>query len=165
MIILIKQKMFMNKSTKSFLMIAVITLLSACTKINDKEQVLGCDPVTSYARFQIADKLSGEDLFFSANPKYQLKDINLFKSSDKSYKDTIKTLVGGSGGSERYFLLRLNFNKPKDTLVVRIADTPNDQLIYTVKRANNPCEGDEIGQAYFNNTEVVIDKMKLIFKK
>ena len=155
----------MNKSTAGVLMIGAFTLLSACTKINDNTQVIGCDPVTSFARFQIVDKSSGQDLFFSTNPKYQLKDISLFKISDKNYKDTIKTLVAGPGGSERYFLLSINFKKPKDTLVVRIAGTPDDQLIYTVKRASNSCFADEIDQAYFNNTEVVNDKIKLIFKK
>lgn len=153
----------MTKSIQYLLAIATITFFSACEK-QPITEVIGCDPVELNAGFRIVDKLSGENLFFSDKPKYQIEDIKIYNIRDKTHQKPISLTVIGKG-DQRLFLLPIEFSNPIDTMVFEIANTPHDLFIYKYNRTKNPCEGDQIEQLSFNNVAVVPEKGILIFKK
>jgi hypothetical protein len=154
----------MKNLLKPFIIILTILSLSACLK-DTRDDTLVCEiPVTPYAAFKVVDQSSGEDLFFTATPKYQLKDFYAFTTQDKARHDTIKPKIYGTG-TDRLFLIPLDYSKTKDTLIIKVANTPDDQFIYTVKKDLNPCGGSALDQAYFNNDAIVTTDGRYIIKK
>ena len=138
----------MKNFTKLFLAIASVLSLSACLKNTQDDTTIVCEPpVAPYAAFKVVDQASGEDLFFADKPKYQLKDFYAFKSGDKAHHDTIKPQIY-STGTNRIFLLPLDYSKTKDTLIIKVASTPDDQFAYTVVHNVGPCGGNALEKAY-----------------
>lgn len=150
----------MNKSIQFLLAIATIPFFSACSKLPNSE-IVGCDPVELIAAFRVADKLSGEDLFFSNNPKYQLEDIKIYNVKDKAHKNPIPLTVFGND-DQRVFLLPLEYSNPIDTMIIKIANTTDDLFMYKTKK--EPCAV-ELKELSFNSAEIVPEKGILIFKK
>lgn len=153
----------MTRSIQCLLAIATLTFFSACDK-QPITEVIGCDPVQTNAAFRVVDRLSGENLFFSDNPKYQIEDIKVYKIRDKTHQNPLELTVIGKG-DQRSFLLPFDFSNPTDTMVFKIANTPDDLLIYKYTRSENHCEAGKIEQLSFNSTTVVPEKGSLIFKK
>lgn len=145
-----------------FLVIAGITFLSSCIKEAEVPNP-GCDPPVSNVFFQVVDKTSGKDLFFSESPKYKLDEINVYRLKDKSFKEPLR--LAPVGNDIRAFSLAFDFKKQKDTLIIKIADTPADSLFYTVKRPDNYCIPYEMENVQFNKVNIIREKGLLIFKK
>lgn len=153
----------MRRPLQYFLVFMTIAFFASCTK-EVPDNIIDCDPVLPYVTFRVVDKTSGADLFFSDKPKYQLKDINLFRIKDVKYKDPIK-LRNGENGAGRVFVFNFNNSLQRDTLIIKIANTPEDRLIYSVKTPANHCEGATMDKVIFNNVEVNVEKGLMILKK
>lgn len=145
-----------------FLVIAGITFLSSCIKEAEVPNP-GCDPPTSNAYFQVLDKTTGKDLFFGESPKYKVNEINVYRVKDKSFKEPLRLIP--IGVDIRAFSLAFDYQRPKDTLIIKIADTPLDSLFYSVKKPLNLCNPYEMQYIQFNKDEIMADKGLMIFKK
>lgn len=138
-------------------------MLAACMKNTDNETIY-CDPAESNTAFQVLDKNSGEDLFFGSASKFKPKDLKIYPLRYKNDSDTLRVRPFTTPAAQ-IFVFPFNFNKDRDTVLIKIADTRPDTLIYTVKKPSNACAPYSIGQAYFNSNEIIKDNGLLIFKK
>jgi hypothetical protein len=154
----------MKNPTKFFLAIITTLSFSACIKNADNNTLVCEPPVTTYAAFNITDQSTGDDLFFAANPKYQLKDFYAFTTKDKTRHDTIKPKIYNAG-TVHVFLFPLDYSKSKDTLILKVANLADDQFAYTVNHNIGPCGGSALDKAYLNGTAIVTTDGKYILKK
>lgn len=154
----------MKRSAAYILMIAGVTSLSACLKetMNDDRNP-GCDPPSSNAFFQVLDKTSGANLFFGEHAKYKINEINVYRTKDKTFKEPLR--LAPVGGDIPAFSLAFDYQKPIDTLLIKIADTPVDSLFYTVKKPENHCNPYEMLNVKFNKVDIVREKGLFTFKK
>ena len=128
----------------------LLTMIISCQKLASPKE-FGCLALVTpaYLKFNVIDKNSGQDLFFSASPKYQIVSLYLFEKNDKTRKDTIRPDVIGTGPS-RYFKLRLNNTVLKDTLIFKIAPNTDDELMSIFKLTDGQCPQPIVDKAYFN---------------
>lgn len=152
-----------------YLILLGLSLLSiSCEKSNSLDNLgtYGCLTVIApaYLKFNVVDKNSGQDLFFSAAPKYQITKLFLFKKSDKTRKDTIRPDVIGSG-TTRYFKLSVNNGVKRDTLVFKIANNPDDELINTFKLSADRCPQYVLDNVYFNTVPLGTIQNKYVISK
>ncbi len=126
-------------------------LFSACIKNDGK--VCSIMPSPKPVNFNVVDASTRQDLFFSANPQFALKDLYFFRRADKSRKDTIRPEVLGSGNS-RYFRYDLSNIAPKDTLYVKVGNLPDAILVYHTIPTGRPCTADLFDKLFFNGLVV-----------
>jgi hypothetical protein len=151
----------MKKLIKCVLCFSYMVMLAACMK-NVEDENIGCDPPESNGAFRVVDKTSGADLFLGSNPRYKRADVKIYPFNYKNDKDTL-TLSMFSSATRSAFIFRLK--NSRDTILVKIADTPMDTLIYTVKKSSNHCLPNTIDKAYLNSAEMIQDNNALIIKK
>lgn len=154
----------MKKPIQYCLVILTAIVLSSCIKNEVDHGTIYCDPGQPIALFRVVDKTTGVDLFFSDNPKYQLKDIIALKKKDETHTDTIKLEVFGNV-AERVFILPLDYSKSENSIIIRIAGTPDDVFNYIYEKTNNPCESSKLVKANFNNVEPIRKEGVFIFQK
>jgi hypothetical protein len=144
--------------------ICPLLMLTACSK-NDEIRVACLHYIPPlFADFNVVSSQTNEDLFFSNMPTYEIKELFFFKIKDKLRKDTIRPDVVGAGAA-RYFKIRLNNLVPRDTLVLKIANNPDDSFIYTIKKTVEVCPNYILDKAFLNNKEIATDKGKLTLEK
>jgi len=153
----------MKKSIKYLLSVTAILILAACMKQSDNE-VIGCDPVVSAAGFQLVDKTSGADLFLGNTPIHKPADLRIYPVNYKNETDTLalKSIVSST---RQVFVFELRQAKVKDTVLLKIADTRMDTLVFTVKMPSNPCLRSTVDQVWFNGNQIIGDTDLLILKK
>ena len=146
--------------------LVTLLLLQSCEKKGAGEEITICPAFIppAYADFKVVSAQTNEDLFFSNQPRYKVNDLYFFKIQDILRKDTIRPDVLGAGAA-RYFKIRLVNTSLRDTLVLKIADLPDDRFIYTLKKTEEPCPNYGLDKAFLNNKELAIDDGKLILKK
>jgi hypothetical protein len=154
----------MNKTYAAFFIILSVVFFASCIKDSTWEPEIACDPQEPYAVFQVVDKVSGTDLFFGTDARYKLNQLYAFKSTDKKHTDTIKPKIF-STATERVFLLPLNLARSADTLILKIADTPEDLLVYTSKPSGGVCQGHTLNKIFFNTVELQPSAGKFLLKK
>jgi hypothetical protein len=154
----------MNRTYAAFFTILSAVFFASCIKDSTYEPEIVCDPTEPYVAFQVVDKVSGTDLYFSTDAKYKLNQFYAFKSSDKKHTDTIKPKIF-STATERVFLLPLNLARSADTLILKIADTPEDLLVYTSKPSDGVCHGHTLNKIFFNTVELQPTAGKFLLKK
>lgn len=90
--------------------------------------------VADTLRFNIIDKNSNSDLFFSDNPAYSIEDIKVLKKNSINKFDTLALQVS-SAGSLKYFGVQISAPYPQgEILYLKIADAALDTLSYTTVR-------------------------------
>lgn len=151
----------MKKSIKYLLSFSCMVMLVACMK-DAEDEIIGCDPPESNGAFRVVDKTSGTDLFLGSNPRYNRTDVKIYPFKYKNDKDTLRLSMYTSATLSA-FMFRLKISR--DTILVKIADTPMDTLIYTVKMSSNHCLPHTIDKAYFNSVEMIKEDNALIIKK
>jgi len=153
----------MKKNQLTIAVIFLLLMVSACSKDNETSACLTYIP-PAYADFNVVSSQTDEDLFFSNTPTYKIKELYFFKIKDKLRKDTVRPDVVGAGAA-RYFKIELNNLVPSDTLVLKIANNPDDSFIYTIKKTDEECPNYILDKAFLNNKELATDNGKLILKK
>jgi hypothetical protein len=151
----------MKKLIKYLLSFSCMVMLVACMK-DAEDEIIGCDPPESNGAFRVMDKTSGADLFIGSNPRYKRADVKIYPFNYKNDKDTL-TLSMFSSATQSAFIFSLKTSR--DTILVKIADTPMDTLIYTVKKSSHHCLPNTIDKAYFNSAEMIQENHVLVFKK
>ncbi len=155
----------MKQLTWPFLILIVTIALGACKTKKSEGQLMCVDLLMPiYANFRFTDKISGQDLFFSTDPKYALKDLAIYSTKDKDRKNPVTPEVLGTG-ADRYFRVQVGNTIFNDTLIVKIASTPEDQVTYSIKKIQSICPEYILDKVYFNNKEVAQIQNKLIFQK
>jgi len=153
-------KLFKSMST----LIIASSFFLGCSKSNDEK--IGCTfeikPV--FLNFNVIGAESKKDLFFSADPTYQIKDIYFFKVKDTAKKDTIRPSVEG-GGTERTFKISPDNKLLADTLMMHIGETPVDKLVVRFKNSDGPCPNPIIGEVLLNDAKLNYDKGKVQLMK
>lgn len=151
----------MKKSIKYLLSFSCMVMLVACMK-DAEDEIIGCDPPYSTSAFRVVDKTSGADLFLGNYPRYKRADVKIYPFNYKNDKDTLRlSMVSSATLSAFIFPLKIS----RDTILVKIADTPMDTLIYTVKTPSNHCLPHTIDKAYFNSVQMIKEDNALMIKK
>ncbi|AZB25156.1 hypothetical protein [Sphingobacterium multivorum] len=141
-------------------LIVTSSFFFGCSKSNDEK--IGCTfqitPV--FLDFNVVGAASGKDLFFSADPTYQIKDIYFFKVKDTAKKDTIRPSVEGTG-TERIFKISPDNKLLADTLMMHIGETPVDKLVVKMKNSDGPCSNPILGEVFLNDVKLNYDQGKV----
>lgn len=151
----------MKKSIKYLLSFSCMVMLVACMK-DAEDEIIGCDPPESNGAFRLVDKTSGADLFLGSNPRYKRADVKIYPFKYKNDKDTLRLSMYTSATLSAFIF---NLKSSGDTILVKIADTPMDTIIYTVNKPSNHCQPNTIDKAYFNSAEMIKGDSALIIKK
>jgi len=152
----------MKNSLSYLLLFTIVLLLSSCLKDTDNAEAVYCDPAVSNAAFRVVDKNTKTDLFFGDTPKYKQADLKIYPLKYKSETDTLQ-LKTFTSTSVKAFIFTIKH--AQDTLLIKIADTRMDTLIYTVNQPTNVCSPYSIKQAYFNRDEILQENGVFILKK
>lgn len=132
----------MRKSAKNLLLSIVVLISAACQKD--------------------VDKTSGVDLFFGKDAKYKRTDLKMYPYRYKNLNDTLPLRMLSSANHSAFIF---TIKPSRDTILIKIANTSMDTLMYTVKRPSNACEPYSIEQAYLNHNEVVPINNIFVLKK
>lgn len=151
----------MKKSIKYLLGLSFILMLASCMK-DAEDEIIGCDPPESIGAFQVVDKTSGADLFIGSNPRYKRANVKIYPFNYKNDKDTLRLSMYTSAKLSAFIF---NLKTSRDTILVKIADTPMDTIIYTVNKPQNHCLPHTIDKAYVNSGEMIKEDNALIIKK
>lgn len=114
------------QKTLFFTVFVVIAIVACKHKAKDPCSDIFCDP-PAFApplRFVVKDKVSGEDLFFSAQPKYKFSDIQMYSPGAAYNGFTVDTFH-----TPHTFLTAVG-KTGHDTLVLKISNTGPDTLRY-----------------------------------
>lgn len=151
----------MKKSILYLLSLSFILMLASCMK-EPEDEIIGCDPPESIGAFRIVDKTSGADLVIGSNPRYKRADVKIYPFNYKNDKDTLRLSMYTSATMSAFIF---NLKISRDTILVKIADTPMDTIIYTVNKPSHHCLPHTIDKAYFNSVEMIKEDNALIIKK
>ena len=128
------------------------------------QEDFGCDPVVSIAAFQVVDKTSGADLFSGDVPKYKRSDLKVYHFNYKKETDTLPLRFSASPNGQA-FVFEIEPAKARDTVLIKIAETRIDTLIFAIKKPKNPCLRSIVEQASFNGSQVPRDVELLLLRK
>jgi len=134
-----------------------------CTKNSERAIICSQSIPPLYLNFNVVDKSTGADYFFSPTPAFSIKDMYFFKIHDVTRKDTIRPDVDGIGLS-RSFRLRLDNTKLNDTLIVKVGNTPESRLIHKLKQSQDVCPEYVIDKILFNDLEIPSVNTKYILR-
>lgn len=143
-----------------FISISVVS----CMK-DDKEQPIGCEPAPVLSiPFNVLDASTGQDLFFSASPRYQTSSLYFFRKKDQARKDTIRPMIWGTGAN-RVFGVQVTNAITQDTLLMKIAANPDDVIIYNTKNGTGECPYLIFDKVLLNGTLLTANQGKFNFLK
>ena len=153
------------KSIFSFWLIFVIALASipGCSK---NDATYGCSAQVSpiIINFNVLDKATNQDLYFSSNARFQTKELYFFKKKDAARKDTIRPTITGTGAN-RYFQYTSDYTSFQDTLVLKTGNLPENTLIYTIQKTDGDCPNYKLGTVSFNSSALSPSSEKYILMK
>lgn len=139
----------MKLTSRGIAIFTILILLVSCSK-NDDDQ-FGC--LTIYRpltlNINVIDSETDEDLFFSEDPKLGVGDIYLFRSSDKSRKDTIRPSIEWAGNPP-VFKISPDPARQIDTLNLKVGGFVEDRLVIMMKKSQERCPEITIDQVYLN---------------
>ncbi|WP_295772138.1 hypothetical protein [uncultured Mucilaginibacter sp.] len=142
----------------------ILVSVSSCIKEVD-EPVIGCEPSPQLVLpLNIVDATTSEDLFFSATPRYQVKDLYFFRKADANRKDTIRPNVYGNA-NVKAFLVPLKLQTTGDTLIMKIGTQADDTIIYSVKNVSGDCPYTTINGVLYNGSELVANESRYFIKR
>lgn len=122
--------------------IAGFFILLTCVSCSKNKEKTGCLPVALIQpafKFQVVDKNSGNDLFFSANPQYQLSDISIEFRDRENKLNILSPPEHQNLGSGDNFIYTISRGKLVDTCFVKIKNLKTDTLISTITSTTTDC--------------------------
>ncbi|MVN90486.1 hypothetical protein [Mucilaginibacter aquatilis] len=142
----------------------ILVSVSSCIKEAD-EPVIGCEPRPQLVLpLNIVDAATSENLFFSATPRYQVKDLYFFRKADVNRKDTIRPTVYGNA-NVKVFLVPLKIQSTGDTLIMKTGNHADDAIIYSVKNVNGDCPYTTLYNVLYNGSELAASGSGYIIKR
>lgn len=118
--------------------------------------------------FQVIDKNTGTDLFFSPSPAYSLNDIKIvFKNHDNKL-DSISPPLNTNNGTGSHFMYIIPFSRMADTCYIKIKTLKTDTVISTIERVKTECSSnDAVIKVQLNKEAAVVNSNKtiLVIKK
>lgn len=137
----------------------VAVSISGCSKSDSTINVctLQVNPIS--INFNVVDKATNQDLYFSSSPRFQTKDLYFFKKKDLIRKDTIRPTITGTS---RYFQYASDYASLQDTLVLKIGNLSENTLIYTIQKTDSECPNYKLGTIMFNGSVLSASSEKYI---
>ncbi|WP_432709944.1 hypothetical protein [Pedobacter sp.] len=146
-----------------FITIGMISILG-CAKDDDEPINCTLQVAPVIINFNFIDKTTSEDLYFSTNPRFQIRDLYFFRKKDVAMKDTIRPSVIGSG-TGRSFQYNADYSKLNDTLILKTGNLSEDTITYIIEKTNTPCLNYKLGSVTFNGAIVSLSSEKFKFLK
>ncbi|MBB6129080.1 hypothetical protein [Mucilaginibacter lappiensis] len=120
-----------------FILLAVVS----CSK--NKAKVI-CPPVpltvpVQTVKFQVVDKTSGQDLFFSQNPPYALTDIKIVFRNSSNKLDSISPPLKEELPTGSHFVYAVSNPRTPDTCYIKIKSLKTDTMISTFATTTTAC--------------------------
>lgn len=115
--------------------------------------------------FQMVDKTSGGDLFFSSKPAYSLNDIKVVFKTGMNKIDSIAPPQRTGTGAGQHFVYVIPFNKTADTCYIKIKNLKTDTVISTIAKVKTECSTNDVvikvqvnknTPVAYSNTDVVV---------
>lgn len=157
----------MKNLTKLILILFTTFFSIGCSKDNTDSIACTGQIVPAYIKFNVVDDVTGQDLFFSANPVYNTDQIKFRKTTDTNNENPIVPEVIGSG-NDRYFKMQINNTQKRDTLIMLLpvspVSLPLDAFSYSIKKTEDICPVYIFDNGKFNGEEIVLNQERLIFK-
>jgi len=148
---------------KPFVIFLGLVCLVSGISCKSNEEVNCLDILSpEFISFKIADKNTNADLFFGAQPAYITGELKIYQH-DKLIPFEIKT--DAANGS--YFKVQVQIAYTNaETLQLKIADEPLQELIYTSTTASDPCPRYPVNTVKFNsiNYDNVLNRV-IVLKK
>jgi len=119
----------------------ILLTVVSCSK--NKAKVI-CPPVplalpVQTVKFQVVDKTSGKDLFFSQNPPYALTDIKIVFRNSSNKLDSISPPLKEDLPAGSHFLYIVSNPRSPDTCYIKIKSLKTDTLISTLATTQTAC--------------------------
>jgi hypothetical protein len=113
--------------------------------------------------FQVVDKNTGTDLFFSPSPAYSLNDIKIvFKNHDNKL-DSISPPLSTNNGAGSHFMYIIPFSRMADTCYIKIKTLKTDTVISTIERVKTECSSnDAVIKVQLNKEAAMVNSNKTI---
>ncbi|MBK1439812.1 hypothetical protein JHJ32_07445 [Parapedobacter sp. ISTM3] len=128
------------------LVIGLGILVASCSKEEKQPCLAVINPDT--LRFNVLNKQTNSDLFFSDSPLYDTTELKLYqKDNEGNLKDF--NGLGVAKDSEVVHFFSLVY--PSDTLFIKIADQPLDTIAFTGKAVSSPCPQTILDEVAFNS--------------
>lgn len=129
----------LNRYIAGLLLLLTIT---SCSKNKDKSR--GCPPVPlalilQAVKFQVVDKASGQDLFFSSNPRYAFTDIKIVFRNSSNKLDSISPPLKQELPVGSHFVYPIPYTRTLDTCYIKIKNLKTDTLISTIATTKTEC--------------------------
>lgn len=114
----------------------------SCSKNKDKTKV--CPPVPlalilQAIKFQVVDKTSGQDLFFSANAPYALTDIKIVFRNSSNKLDSVSPPLKEELPAGSHFVYPIPYTRILDTCYIKIKNLKVDTVISTIATTKTEC--------------------------
>jgi hypothetical protein len=133
-------------TTAVFTIASMCAFMISCSPSNDEPPCLAVvTPDT--LRFNVFDKETKVDLFFSDSPAYDTTEVQLLKKGvDGALEPAHKGIA--KGWEDVHFFSTVY---PDDTLFLKIADQPLDTIAFIGKPADTPCPQTILDKVTFNS--------------
>jgi hypothetical protein len=134
------------------MMAFMLLILSACAKKEEDGIACAFSIRVLLLNFNVVDAVTQQDLYFSSKPRFDTKDIYIFKKEDVSHKDTIRPNVMGVGNN-RYFSIPLGYES-EYTFILKTGNLTDNTVTYQVGKTETVCPDYQVKQVSFNGTAV-----------
>lgn len=139
-----------------FLTLVICLLVFGCDnkKIENPNCLAIITPLS--LKFNMIDRDSKRDLFFTEGSAYQISDLKIYKTSDTKHEQPLKIEVQGELGKKN-FLIRLDgdLTTKGGSLEFVIGTAIKHRLDYAVLTEKTPCPEYKIDQIKFDQTVVI----------
>lgn len=143
--------------------VLVLASISGCSKNSDTNNcTLQVNPIV--INFNVVDKATNQDLYFSTSPTFQTKNLYFFKKKDIARKDTIRPIITGQG-TARFFQYNIDYTSLQDTLILKTGNLPDNTLIYTAQKTDTTCPNYNLTTVNFNGSVLTPSSNKYQFLK
>lgn len=113
--------------------------------------------------FQVIDKSTGADLFFSPSPAHPLNDIKIVFKTREGKLDSISPPLHTNTGTGNHFVYIVPFNKEKDTCYIKIRNLKTDTIVSTIEKIKTECSSnDAVVKVHLNKETPVVNSGKTV---
>lgn len=142
-----------KKTTWLVVMMAfIVFMLSACAKKEEDRIACALSVRVLLLNFNVVDAATQQDLYFSNNPRFSIKDIYIFRKEDVSRKDTIKPDVV-TEGNNRYFRMVIAYG-PENTYILKTGNLTDNSIVTKIGKTEEVCSFYQVEQVTFNGSVV-----------
>ncbi|WP_419699579.1 hypothetical protein [Mucilaginibacter sp. NFX135] len=132
----------MKKISQCIAGLLLLWIVVSCSK--NKNQTKICPPapvalILQVVRFQIVDKTSGQDFFFSPNPPYALTDIKIVFRNSAGKLDSVPPPLKEAVPAGSHFVYPVPYTRTLDTCYIKIKNLKTDTMISTVAATKTEC--------------------------